>query len=104
MDNVTITQVEPQPHYKGPYPARFTLHFAISSTGPAEVKYIIVNQAGVSWEAGTLHFDKAGVQTVSWPFKVGIPGQLWQGWAKVEVYSPNHVESIEARLSVDCRP
>ena len=105
MNNVTITQVDPQPEYKGPYPAKFTLHFAISTTGPAEVKYIIVNQAGVSWNSGELHFDREGTKTVSYPFKIGVPpGQHWQGWAKVEVYSPNRLESKEARLSVDCQP
>jgi hypothetical protein len=49
---VRTEAVRPQPDYKGPYPGKFDFVFTITTDGPAEVKYILVNQADRVWQSG----------------------------------------------------
>lgn len=100
---VRLLGVRPTPRYVGPYPGKFDFVFAITSTGPGEVKWVLVNQADVAWENGTLSFDAAGTKELSIPIKVGIQGKRWEGWTRLLVYEPNKIESEQAPYSVDCR-
>ena len=95
--------VRPRPDYKGEYPGQFDFVFAVTSDGPAEVKYILVNQADRAWQSGTVSFTRAETKEVVLPIKVGVRGQLFEGWAKLDVYSPNKIESERVPFSVDCR-
>jgi hypothetical protein len=101
---VRAVAVRPRPDYKGPYPGKFDFVFAITSDGPAEVKYTVVNQSGAVWKADTLNFAGAETKEIALPFKVGIPGALLEGWTKLKVDQPNKVESEPLPFSVDCRP
>jgi len=101
---VRAVAVRPQADYKGPYPGKLEFVFSITSDGPAEVKYIVVNQSGAVWKADTLSFAGAETKEFALPFKVGIPGALFEGWTKLKVYQPNKVESEQLPFSVDCRP
>ena len=96
--------VQPGAAYKGASPAQFGFTFAITATGPAEIKWILLNQGDTFWESGTLTFERAGTKEVKIPVKVGVPnGTTWQGWAKLQVYEPNRIESEQVKLSADCR-
>jgi hypothetical protein len=100
---VRVVGVRPTPRYVGPYPGKFNFVFAITSSGRAEVKWVLVNQADVAWENGTLRFESAGTKELSIPIKVGVQGKLWEGWTRLLVYEPNKIESEQAPYSVDCR-
>jgi hypothetical protein len=104
VTEVRLLGVRPSPNYKGPYPGSFDFAYAITSDGPAEVKWVLVNQAGIAWKNGTLGFDGAGTKELSVPIKVGVKGKLWEGWTQLEVYAPNKLQSERAPYSVDCRP
>jgi hypothetical protein len=97
--------VRPGPEYKGPYPAKFEFVFSITTDGPAEVKYVLVNQADRAWDSGALSFDGAETKELVLPVKVGVPpGKHFEGWTKLEVYVPNKMESEEVPISADVRP
>jgi hypothetical protein len=100
---VRLLGVRPTPRYVGPYPGKFNFVFAITSSGHTEVKWVLVNQADVAWENGSLRFESAGTKELSIPIKVGLQGKLWEGWARLLVYEPNRMESEQAPYSVDCR-
>jgi hypothetical protein len=104
VTEVRSVGVRPTPDYKGPYPGKFDFVFSVTTDGPAEVKWVLVNQADIAWGSGALSFAGAGTQEVVKPIKVGMPGKLWQGWAKLEVYAPNKLESEEVHISADCHP
>jgi hypothetical protein len=101
---VRAVAVRPQAAYKGPYPGKLDFVFSITSDGPAEVKYILVNQSGAVWKADTLNFSGAETKEIALPAKVGILGKLFEGWTKLKVYQPNKIESEQLPFSVDCRP
>jgi outer membrane lipoprotein-sorting protein len=106
---VQVTEVRavgarPTPDYKGASPATFEFVFSITANGPVEIKYILLNQADRVWNSGTLAFDAAGTKEVTIPVKVGVPGgTVWEGWAKLQVYAPNKIESEPVKISADCR-
>lgn len=101
---VQMVAVRPRPDYKGPYPGQFDFVFSITADGPAEVKYVLLNQADRVWQSGTLNFTASETKEIVLPIKVGVAGKLFEGWAKLQVYSPNRMESERAVFSVDCRP
>jgi len=103
VTEVRLVGVRPTPKYVGPYPGKFDFVFAITSSGPAEVKWVLVNQADVAWENGSLRFEAAGTKELRIPIKVGVQGKLWEGWTRLLVYEPNKIESEQAPYSVDCR-
>jgi len=94
--------VRPSPDYKGRYPAQFEFVFSITTDGPAEVKYVLVNQADRAWNSGALNFAGAATKEVVVPVKVGVPpGKHFEGWAKLEVYVPNKLDSEEVPITAD---
>jgi hypothetical protein len=103
VTSVRSVSVRPRPDYKGEYPGQFDFVFAVTSDGPAEVKYVLVNQADRAWQSGTVSFTRAETKELVLPIKVGVRGQLFEGWTKLEVYSPNKIESERVPFSVDCR-
>lgn len=81
------------PSYTGPGPV--TVHFngSIHADGPCDVKYRIVRSDGISTPLEKLDFDHSGTKSVSkaWTFTTA-----WNGWAKLQVESPEWTESKPA--------
>jgi hypothetical protein len=104
VTEVRALAVGPDSHYAGPSPAAFEFKFSITASGPADIKYILVNQADRVSASGTLTFDAAGTKELTVPIKVGVPnGTHWDGSGKLQVYAPNKIESEPVKISADCR-
>lgn len=78
-----------------------TVHFTgtITTNGPAEVKYTWVSFDPSTWPQGTLHFARAGTQTVRQ--EVTQSGDV-HGWLQLKVESPNVVVSPRAQYVIRC--
>ncbi len=73
-------------HYTGTYPPTFDFTFSITANGPLEAKWVLVNQADIAWQWGTLVFDAAGTRELKVQSKVGVAaGTHWEGAARLEV-------------------
>jgi hypothetical protein len=104
VTEVRALGVGPDSHYAGPSPAAFEFKFSITASGPADIKYILVNQADRVSASGTLTFDAAGTKELTVPVKVGVPnGTHWDGSGKLQIYAPNKIESEPVKVSADCR-
>jgi hypothetical protein len=83
-------------------PVKLNFRGAITTDGPAEVKYTWVSFDGGSWPEGTLKVTRAGTERVSQQLQMGAPNQNVNGWLQLKVLSPNTLVSNKAKYSVRC--
>ena len=85
VTEVRAVSVQPS-HYTGPAPAAYEFTFSVTASGPVEATWVLVNQADIAWQWGTLVFDAAGTKELKVPTKVGVGnGTHWEGAAHLEV-------------------
>ena len=83
-------------------PANFPGFGAITTDGPADVKYTWVSSDGRSWPEHTLTFRGAGSKNASMTWHVGKPGEKVDVWLQLKVISPNEVLSKRSTFVVSC--
>jgi hypothetical protein len=83
-------------------PADFSDIGAITTDGPAEVKYTWVSSDGRRWPEHALKFGRGGQTSVSINWRVGEPGETAHVWLQLKAISPNEVLSNKSPFFVDC--
>src|ERR1700674_1142266 len=83
-------------------PADFSEIGAITTNGPAEVKYTWVSSDGRTWPEPTLKFSRSGGKNLSVTWNVGKPGETVKVWLQLKVLSPNEVVSNRSSFFAFC--
>jgi hypothetical protein len=83
-------------------PANFSDIGAITTNGPAEVKYKWVSSDGREWPERTLKFTRNGTKDVSINWRVGKPGETVRVWLQLKVVSPNELVSNKSPFEAFC--
>jgi hypothetical protein len=93
-----------QPIINGSCPAVFTFTATVSANDAGTVSYRWVKSDGTgSSTPQTITFDGAGEQTVSTTWNLGSTGfSLTDGWEKIQILSPNTLESNQALITLHC--
>jgi hypothetical protein len=82
---------------RGPLPQTLTFSGWITADGPTTVRYRFRRSDGTVGPVQTLTFARAGRQSVSTTWSLGI---AYTGWMSLEVLDPNPVTSTRAAFSV----
>ncbi len=85
-------------------PSPYEFNGAITTNGPAEVKYTWISSNGAAWPEHTLTFTTAGTQSVSEILHAGEPYDTQGGWMQIKVLAPNRARSKPATFLADCNP
>ena len=81
----------------------FTFTAQITANGQGIVSYKWIRSDGVtSSTPQTVNFTSAGTQTVSTNWTLGTPGFSYAGWEKMQIVSPNSLESNQATFTLNC--
>lgn len=103
---VTGVTVDVSPtEYTGPCPKHYAFTAAITVNAAGTVTYKWVNSAGEESKfTQNMTFDGAGtkIATDSW-IKFGLPGDSYSGWQKVQILTPNTLDSNLAKISLNCK-
>lgn len=93
-----------QPIINGACPASFIFTAAISANDAGTVSYQWVRSDGTgSSTPQTITFKGAGEQTVSTTWNLGSAGfSLTDGWEKIQILSPNNLESNQTLVTLHC--
>ena len=94
--HTVVTATVPNGH---PCPQTVIFNAHITANGPADVKYTWVSFDGGSWPEKSVHFPKAGTETVSVSRSVSASGKEWM---QLKVLSPNVQMSPRANYTVTC--
>ncbi|HKB04638.1 MAG TPA: hypothetical protein VKD90_20610, partial [Gemmataceae bacterium] len=86
-----------RPAIRGPLPQTVTFSGWVTSDGPTTVRYRFRRSDGVVGPVQTLTFARAGRQSVSTTWGLGV---AYTGWVSLEVLDPNPVTSTRAAFSV----
>lgn len=86
-------------------PLTLKFHADITTDGACDVKFTWLRGDGFRTPEVIIHFGRAGTKTVyyDWTLTVWNPVAALQR-ARVEVVSPNHIDSNWAGAGVNCRP
>lgn len=99
---VTEMRLEATPNdWNGPCPVTINFHGFIRVDGPNTVIYGITRSDGAKGEGQqTLHFTSAGSRPVHFTWRLGSPGQNYQGWAQI---GSGNTRSDKAGFQIHCR-
>lgn len=87
--------------YNGPCPATIIFRGFIRVDGPNTVTYGITRSDGGRGQGQqTLHFAGAGQKSVSFTWRLGAPGQNYNGWAQI---GSGNTRSDKAEFHLHCR-
>jgi hypothetical protein len=100
---VTAARIRVVPErYTGVCPAKLQFLGAITTDGPAEVKYTWADSEGSTWPETTIKAPAASTRPVSESREMGAPGQIQNGWMQLKVLAPNAVQSVQGKYIVAC--
>jgi len=100
---VTAARIRVVPErYTGVCPAKLQFLGAITTDGPAEVKYTWVSSDGGSWPETTIKVPAAGTRPVNESREGVTPGKMENGWMQLKVLAPNAVQSVQAKYLIAC--
>jgi len=100
---VTAVVLTAPKDYIGPCPGTVTFQGSITVIGKGEVTYRFVRSDGEVGPVTTLLFDEPGSKDISMNWTLGSAGgTAFNGWGKVEVLSPNAVESDRMPFKLLC--
>ena len=87
--------------YNGPCPATISFHGFIRVDGPNTVIYAITRSDGATGKGQqTLHFAGAGQRPVYFTWRLGRPGEDYNGWAQI---GSGNARSDKAEFHLHCR-
>lgn len=90
-------------NYTGPCPKQYDFAASITANAAGTVTYKWTRSDDVKGPTKSLTFSGAGSKTVldSWTLSGG-PGSFYSGWEKVQILTPNTLDSNQAKFSHNC--
>ena len=81
-------------------PVTINFNGFIRTDGPNTVVYAILRSDGAKGQGPELHFNRAESQHVHFTWRLGGPGQTYNGWAEI---ASGNMRSNRAEFHLQCR-